>query len=442
MYGMDARSEFKDASIDHSEDRNASSIPVPLPTEIPPPPDFSSLPPSILHSGTVETLIGLNEDLMARLKVNIRRNGILEQQILENEKVHTELARVNKSLVSQLQVLQEKDRFTREKSSRFEALKNENSVLHGQVRALGSFHRRVRAWVRPLIHRLKSELNTERVRAQIAEDRVLTKEAQLSDVRSKLTEAISHIQNQEKKFSKDQAKLVEQYESQKSQIEKDLEKLRNEAKYLREKAARMDEAVARRTEADNRIVYLERRIQELEKSFHTELTEFQEQAAKYRHEAKMLAVETLELDRKLREATEKFETKNEAHQKLQDQFESLQALWADAQKKLEASRLQQESLNKLNQELSRQLKEQRKAREEGSNEAPPSPVSAAAATVDEAKSSVLGAQRMKKIDSLLAELESGFMVQRTPEACETRNLEIIESAKQSDSSAKEPEAGA
>jgi len=33
-------------------------------------------------SGTVETLIAHNEDLIARLKVNLRRNALLEQQIL------------------------------------------------------------------------------------------------------------------------------------------------------------------------------------------------------------------------------------------------------------------------------------------------------------------------------------------------------------------------
>lgn len=433
MNGMDAQSEFKHATLGEVADHNKrlDAIPVPLPTEIPPPPDLASLPPSILHSGTVETLIGLNEDLMARLKVNIRRNGILEQQILENERIHAELSRVNTSLVAQLQVLQEKDRFTREKNLRLDALKSDNADLKTKLTLLTGFHRRVQKWVRPLIDRLNQDLSAERTRAQIAEERFLSKEAQLSDVRVKLSEAIVHIQNQEKLFSKDQAKLVEEHEAKRAQLEKDLEHLRGEAKHLREKAARMDEAIAKKTDADNRIVYLERRTQELEKSFHTELTEFQNQAAKYRQEAKLLAVETLELDRKLREATEKLETQNEAHERLQDQFESLQTLWADAQKRIEASRLQQESLNKLNQELSRQLKEQRKAMENSKSGTPKDATANASGSLEP--------QRLQKIDNLLAELESGFTVARSPEAGATEGLEILEAEVKTD---KSPEAEA
>src|SRR4051812_21731739 len=66
-------------------------IPVPLPTQVPTPPNLSQLPSEVLHSGTVETLIAHNEDLIARLKVNLRRNALLEQQILGLEKQINEL---------------------------------------------------------------------------------------------------------------------------------------------------------------------------------------------------------------------------------------------------------------------------------------------------------------------------------------------------------------
>lgn len=374
MEGMDARSdEATENEMSFTQlfgPSKQEAIPVPLPTEIPPPPNFSQLPPAILHSGTVETLIGLNEDLMARLKVNIRRNSILEQQIMDNEKRHGDLARVNSSLTAQLQVMQEKDRFLREKNSRVELLDNrlrsleaQNGKLTTELRKESAFRRRIEKWVRPFITRLKTELGAEQMRAQILDERLAARDAQLSDVRARLTEAVTHIQNQDKLFSKDQAKLVEQYESKRSQLEKEIERLRAEMKPLKDKAQRMDEAVSLHAEAQNRIIYLERRTRELESGLQNEVADFQAQAVKYRQEAKMLAVETLELDRKLREATEKLQAKSDSFNRLQDQFESLQTLWADAQKKLEATRLQTESLNMLNQELSRQLKEQRKAKE-------------------------------------------------------------------------------
>lgn len=371
------------AGAPSSSSISAPSIPVPLPTEIPPPPDLSSLPAPILHSGTVETLIGLNEDLMARLKVNIRRNSILEQQIMELEKLHDELARVNGSLTSQLQILQEKDRVWREKTqredSRHDSLKAEIELLNTRLQAAeerreqlhadlksgsgSAFRRRVHRWVKPMVRELKSTLTDERRKSQALEEQSAIKDAQLSDLRARLADAVAHIQSQEKDFTKDQAKLVEQYESRLSRLEADFQKACTELKVSREKAIRMDEAVAIATTAQNRIVYLERRNHELEKNLRTDAIDLQSQVARYQQEAKVLAVETLELDRKLNEATQKLQAQTESYQRLQDQFESLQTVWSEAQKRLEIARLQHESLNQLNQELSRQLMDLRKARE-------------------------------------------------------------------------------
>jgi chromosome segregation ATPase len=356
-------------------------LPIPLPTEIPPPPDLSRLPSHILHSGTVETLIGQNEDLFARLKVNIRRNSILEQQIIENERVNTDLTRVNNTVIAQLQVLQEKDRVWREKSSsvdsRHDALKEEIEFLKIRLESaedrneelsagLGhetSYRRRIRAWVRPLLDSLKSKLVAARLHIQELDREANHKDAIISDLRERVSEAVHQMQSQERIFSRDQSQLIEQYENQIGDLKSEIAKIRTESSLLRDKALRLDEAVAQRTELENRIIYLERQLQEMEKGHDTAITEAEEQIAKYRQEAKVLAVETLDYDRKLNESAKQLTGLQEEHSRLQDQFESLQTLWSDAQKKAEASKLQHESLNRLNQELSRQLKEQRKALE-------------------------------------------------------------------------------
>lgn len=336
---------------------------VPLPNEIPPPPDLSSIPVHILHSGTMETLIGLNEDLMARLKVNVRRNGVLEQQLLEHERTNTELTRVNGRLSSQLQILREKEQTWREKASRAD-----EATRH--VQRLGSFQRRVQAWVRPMIDRLQSELQNEREQKQKLSERLSARELQTNDLKARLNEAVNHAQNIEKQSARDQTKLVDKYETRVKSLEGDLEKHRAELKITRDKALRLDEAVAAKTDLENRIVFLERRNSDMEKLFNSEIHELQEQVNKYRSEAKVLAVETLERDRKLKESTSELHSLRTEHEKLQDQFESLQAVWANTQKSLEAAKLQHESLNRLNQELSRQLKEQRKSIEKPSTHDP------------------------------------------------------------------------
>lgn len=244
-------------------------FPAQIPVELPPPPDLSNLPSHILHSGTVETLIGQNDDLMARLKVNIRRNSLLEQKILELENVANELTRANSSLLSQTQVYEEKDLIVREKlaagSQALDNLKEEltlNQVKsaslekrNGELRLAARYVRRIRRWVTPFIDKLKAELAREK-------KLVLSKEATISDLRARLSETVNFAQNLERQSMKDQAALVERYETTQRKMQNDLEKATATAKLLRDKANRVEQAVAESAGHLNRIVYLERAMEE------------------------------------------------------------------------------------------------------------------------------------------------------------------------------------
>lgn len=241
-----------------------------IPIELPPPPDLSNLPSHILHSGTVETLIGQNDDLMARLKVNIRRNSVLEQRILEYEHKHDELIRANEALKSQVQIYEEKDILMREKAARTESketsLREEISLLSAKNASLESrnrelklaarYMRRIRLWVTPFIDRLKLELAKER-------KNLLAKEAQISDLRARLHEATNHALSLERQAMKDQASLVERYENTQKKMQAELEKARVEAKLLRDKANRVEQVVAESAGQSNRIIFLERHSAEL-----------------------------------------------------------------------------------------------------------------------------------------------------------------------------------
>lgn len=335
----------------------ALGIPVPIPRDLPPPPDLTHLPIAILHSGTVETLIGQNEDLFARLKVTIRRVSVLESQAMEQDKTRDQLMRANDALMAQLQVFEEKDQLTRDKISKAEAkqiaaqneaehaaaklalLEKQNRMLHGAAR----FQRRISRWVKPMIAKLKRQIASEQ-KASAA------KNALISDLRASLAEATQHAHGLESQFIRDQARLVEQYESSRSQLESELEKLKNESKLLRDKAMRLDQAIAVEAACQNRIVLLERQCEEsalLNENLRKEYQRLQAQHGIESEELHGLRIEIKDLQGALSRTSE--------------QFESLQTVWADAQKRLETSKLQHETLNKLNQELSRQLKEQRQS---------------------------------------------------------------------------------
>lgn len=335
---------------------------VPTPVEIPEPPDLSHLPAPILHSGTVETLIGHNEDLTARLMVNIRRNGVLEGQIIEHERINRELASSNQAMLTQIEVFKEKQRIATEKASQIddradflretvqsltekvEELEDDRAYFKQTARAGVRFRRRVDLWVRPLLDLLKTDLKNER-------NLRIEREAAVVDLRAELNEAREDARSQENKFSRDQTKLVEQYEAR-------LAGLRN----VKEKAQRFDEAVSKKTELENRIVLIERQRDDALALRSEELRTLQAQMVQYRQEAKALAAENLQLKSKIESSQSQINDLTDQHERLQDQFESVRSVWAESQKKLESAKLQQETLNKLNQELSRQLKDYRQNR--------------------------------------------------------------------------------
>ncbi len=379
-----------------------NSMPIPLPLEIPSPPNLSQLPAHILHSGTVETLIGQNEDLMARLKVNIRRNSILEQQIMEQDRQAAELKHTQSTLIAQYQILQEKDASLRDRSQSFDlktaelqseiaslqdlillmetkvsAAEERRDELHAGLKFERSYRRRIRAWVRPLINKLGEQLHESRTKNVFLDRQLSTREAVIGDLRERLSQTVSQMQDMQVAANRSQSQLVESYEARLSQAESESAKAKTELTFMREKAKRLEEAVASEAVAKNLVIALERKTADVEN-----------QVQAYKAEAKKLAAEALsanqDRDRMSLKSTQALEELGRA----QDQFESLQAIWTETQKKLDASQMQQDALNKLNQELARQLKNERKTRESALPEKT--------------------TERIGKIDSILAELESGF----------------------------------
>ncbi len=396
-----------------------NAMPIPLPMEIPPPPNLSQLPAHILHSGTVETLLGQNEDLMARLKVNIRRNSILEQQIMEQDRQSSELKRVYTNLLEQFQVLQEKEDMLRQRSSTFdiqnEELKSQITLLqvhveaaverrdelHAGLRFERNYRRRIRAWVRPFIEGLKAKLNDAQTKTAFLDGQLGIREAAIGDLRERLAKVTAELQTHQLSNNQNQAKLIEGYETRLAKAETEAVRALGEGSMLKKKADRLDDAIAARVSAENRNISLERANKEIEA-----------QVIGFRQEAKAVAAESASAQTERDQAVKASADAKAELVRAQDQFESLQAVWAEAQKKLEVSKLQQEALNKLNQELSRQLKTARKANEVAasrSTEAAPVATMAAEST----------AERLGKIDAILVELESGFSKSRDLEFIET-----------------------
>ncbi len=319
---------------------------IPLPDEIPPPPRLSSLPPQILHSGTVETLIGQNEDLMARLKVNLRRNAILEQQILKLEKHAADIRHAHVSLQDQTRIVLEKSKGWQKKADQLENRLYENENLQESIKT--KEQAKLGHWIEQ-VKKIKLAAATE----------VATRDVQIRDLRTRIEELSQHLGSRERTWQADQAFLVDKYESQLKQLTENKQQLEGDLIFFKDRATKIDDATQKQVEAENRAILFERKTKELEKKINFEVHELQTQTARYRGEAKMLASELESLRAETTQIRQHAESCEKENTHLKDQLESLQILWSENRKHCEALELRMESLNQINQELSRKLKEQR-----------------------------------------------------------------------------------
>ncbi len=355
-----------------------------LPNELPPLPNLADLPPQVLHSGTVETLLGQNEDLFARLKVTFKTNAELERQLMIKEQSELEIKHINSSLLAQIQVLQEKDKAQRVKQDELETK----------------------------IAALSATIESESIRSTNTQLQLEEKGDAFESLRTKLNEAAQHIEAQEVAIRELEVQLSSDFELRlmktsaehqllQAEAEQKLQAANTEAQNLqaelttiKEKAGKLQNISEKCADAENRLVYFERRSEELENRYNKEFSELQSQLTIYRTEAKTLSLQLhnteQRLDEKLAECVRLKESLNES----QDQFESLQTLWTEGQKRLEESRLKYDSLHKINQELSRKLKDQR---------AVAADPSLYTDKIEEDKE-----QKFERLENLLAGIQAGF----------------------------------
>ncbi len=321
---FDISSEFS-TPIDPSES-------VSLPNEIPAPPALSQLPSSILHSATVETLLGQNNDLQARLTFTIRLGAQLERKVLELEQEQAHREHVNTSILAQLQIAEEKEKVWKNRMGELEVqLEQKNRDLSEQMSFSQAVHRQL-------------------------QDRNSAFEA----LKNRLLEASSHMASQDKALRDLQTQMNIEFEERLQSALTECQRLNDEMKPLQERSERLEALTQKQIETENRAVYAERRAQELELKFANETNELQSHLTTYRTEAKTLAVKLHSSESEITELKSTLKLLGLNFEQVRDQFESLQTLWHESQKKLEDHQLRNEALQKINLELSRKLKDQRK----------------------------------------------------------------------------------
>lgn len=325
-------------SLDSQRETEERIKSIPLPNQMPKGIDFSELPPDTLKSSSVETLIGQNEDLMARLAVGLRKNTELEERIATADRDLKALSNRFETLKEQFLVLQEKDRIG---SSRSGELQEQNLTFRQKSFKLEKMYADLFVQAQALQRRL---VRLERYRAQVRKA--------ARGIRTKLAET-KYLREQVADSAAERQRLVSGFEVR-------LKEAQEMVGVLRDKAAERDKMFGEKVRIENELVFERRHNTNVRDDLQSRLRDLEAETAAMRMQLKETVIaresQRLELER-LNSETQAL---REARVRLGDQVESLQALWNHKQVELERLDEKNKNLQKLNQNISVTLNQQRK----------------------------------------------------------------------------------
>lgn len=348
-----------------------------IPSQIPNRIDLTQLPAQVLRSGAVEALANQNEDLMARLGVAQRRAALLENRIQELENEQVALRHQVSVAQDQALVLQEKDRLLTQKTSlhdnevfetrqqlqlletQFAELyatsKDRTRAMTNQIEALGQRierFQRYRRRIRSVAERINAQGHSHMMKWRREEE--VSRELKL-----RLGEAATRIQEMSKNFDANQKQLVESYESTLKNLKDQTQKLENENQAYAEKTKNYHQLFDQTVTLENQLIHEQRQFSEYRLQQEREIATLQIEVSDLRNEQKLRLIEVENLKKSGEEISLERDLLKDQNKKITDQVETLQLLWQDGQNQIEKLQSKNGALQNLNQQLSTNLQQQR-----------------------------------------------------------------------------------
>lgn len=369
---------FQDSPISQIEFEPGPGIRrIPLPDELPPPPATNHLPKDILKSATVENLISQNEDLMARLKVALRRLNVIETENAKLRRTAEESVKRAAVVEDQALVLREKDQVWKEKVS---GIERNGEVLKEKVRVLGEklqaavaelekareFKEHIRTEVKPHMIELREYARGLEEKIAALEGDLGRREGQVRDLREQIIEVTKNSRFQIETAESRVHELISSYEATIHSQREELEHSRRAMQDLEIKATKLPRVEQRCDELENEIIELRRNKEELSVRFETECRRLSERAESMAGENGRLKMENEDLSAKVMSDYDRLRELEKQVLDQQSQMESLRYLYTSRTEENEKLKLSLAALDRLNVDLSARVQELRQSPEAGS----------------------------------------------------------------------------
>lgn len=357
-------------ALNHLEFTNNGSHVIPLPDELPPAPDLHHLPKDILKSSTVENLISQNEDLMARLKVALRRLSAME---LESQKVQSEnedLRRRTTVTQDQLLVMKEKDSAWREKAGtalkdrdflaeKTRALEDRLTQTESELSRYQKYHEKIKTQVKPSIVQMKEYSRSLEARLAEFEKEASKHDALVRDLRAQIIEVSKNSRFQLEQQEIRSHELINSYETSLQQLQEERQQLTEANGELETKALRLRRTEQKADELENELVELRRSKEDLTRRFEQETRRLMDLNEEMNRENARSKIENEDLRARNEAGSKRLHELEKAHLDNQSQIESLRFMWQNVREENERLKISMAALERLNVDLSAKLQELR-----------------------------------------------------------------------------------
>ena len=334
---------------------NKVSVPVPLPTELPGAPSLKDLPPNVLHSATVETLLQQIDDLTARLKVNLRRNSLLEMDLRKAKDNLEFLKERNQSL--EMKSLVEKEKELRAER-RFETLSSHIQDLQGQLsvyemrlsqsltetrnlneekqklaeetQKLQNLKTRIKSRLKNYLHKrtaaLKEHNDSLQAELQVQSTLASSTKLRLEETSRHLQEVTQRLQQKETELREREREMEVEKAASHRELTTQIQSLEASQVDQQRKIESLTSELEASEGAFNKAVQLESRLNSLKESYEAEINRLQKDVRTFRMEAKSLALEKKEMTHQITEMKGQQTQQAQYIRHLEDQLESARLL--------------------------------------------------------------------------------------------------------------------
>lgn len=338
------------------------TILIPTPDEMPETSLRSMIPEEHTLHASVETALAQNEDLMARLKVTLRRLTNTENENIELKKSLATMSRRLNSVDDDRQVWKERENQLVEQLRAFEvrvlsqkSMAKEMMDLKERLSRFKKYQEKIRVQVKPFVQNLKNYADSLVREVQELHSELTRKESDVAELEEKNFNLESELREIHEQHALQIQRLTSENEKERSQSLADLTLAQQELQRTLNKATQYDEMRAREDELENTLVAVRR---EREASL-SELRAREQDLLKELGHSKIKIIELQTQQGSLSEKNQIAEGERQRLesqvQNLQEQMVSLRFMWNSQSAEMEKLRASQNSLEKLNSELSRQL---------------------------------------------------------------------------------------